>query len=461
MSQFEEALTYLQRYTNFETKRTAPPAPGTFELARVHELLRRLGDPHRAYPTIHIAGSKGKGSTTAMIASVLRAAGFKVGMYISPHLHTICERVQIDGASISREDFSALVWEIAPHAEAVEGITWFEFTTALAFLHLARQQVDIAAIEVGLGGRLDATNVIVPEVSVITSLSYEHTAWLGDTLAQIAREKGGIIKQGIPVVCAPQAEEALSVIQAICQERSAPLVLVGRDWLFRPGAIYPDGQEFEARPMTSTAWAPADWLRLRIPLLGRHQVINATCALAAVSALPQERFHIPPEAVRQGLERVAWPGRIEVLSRSPLVIADGAHNDDSARRLRETLEEWFPGRDWTLVIGMLADKDHAAFMRELAPLATHLIVTRSRHPRATDPAHLKEIACALGVRAEIAPNVGAALELALSLGDAVCFTGSLSIAAEAREAWLARAGQPVPETDPPLHERARPPFHAT
>lgn len=452
MRTYEEALSYLQRYINYELKRTIPYAPGTFDLARMYALLGRLCDPHRAYPTIHIAGSKGKGSTAAMAASILQAAGYRTGMYISPHLHTCRERMQVNGTLITPEEFAALVEDIAPHAEAVKGITWFEVTTALAFLYLARHEVDIAVIEVGLGGRLDATNVITPQVSVITSLSYEHTAWLGDTLGQIAREKAGIIKPGVPVVSAPQADEAMAVIEKVCAERKAPLIRVGRDWLFRSGSIHPGGQMFEVRPASATSILPAAWTRFEIPLLGRHQIINATCALAAISVLPLERFEIPFRALREGLATVTWPGRIEVLSRQPLVIADGAHNEDSARRLVETLQEWFPGRRWTFVVGILSDKDHAAILNELAPLAEQMIVTRSRHARATDPEQLAEIARRIGLPVHISPDIKTALEEALGRGDAVCLTGSLSVAAEARVAWAARNGAPLPEMDSPLEQ---------
>ncbi|NOZ29447.1 MAG: bifunctional folylpolyglutamate synthase/dihydrofolate synthase [Chloroflexi bacterium] len=447
MRTYEEALSYLQRYINYELKRTIPYAPGTFELARIYALLGRLGDPHRAYPTIHIAGSKGKGSTAAMTASILQAAGYRTGMYISPHLHTCRERMRVNGTLIAPEEFAALVEELAPHAEAVEGITWFEVTTVLAFLYFARQGVDVAVIEVGLGGRLDATNVITPEVSVITSLSYEHTIWLGDTLGQIAWEKAGIIKPGVPAVSAPQADEAMAVIEEVCTQREAPLIRVGRDWLFRPGPIHPGGQAFDVQPTSATGALPAAWTRFEIPLLGRHQIINATCALAAIHALPAGRFEIPLQALREGLATVRWPGRIEVLSRQPLVIADGAHNEDSARRLVETLQEWFPGRRWTFVVGILSDKDHAAILNDLAPLAEQMIVTRSRHARATDPEQLAEIARRIGLPVHISPDIETALEEALAQGDAICLTGSLSVAAEARVAWAIRCGAPLPEMD--------------
>ncbi len=474
MPTYQEALAYLDRYANYELNRSVRYTAETFDLSRVHELMARLGHPHQAYPAVHIAGSKGKGSTAAMVESILRAAGYRTGLYTSPHLHTCRERIRVGGDLIGPQEFADLVGEIAPHAEAVAGITWFEVTTALAFLHFARRAVDVAVIEVGLGGRLDATNVITPLVSVITSLSYEHTAWLGDTLAQIAFEKAGIIKPGVPVVCAPQDPEAMAVIERVCVERAAPLIRVGEDWQFRSGPIRPDGQSFEVRlleapPFSSSPqllfsslnrggeeeaggrgevpsrWQP--WTRFDLPLLGRHQIVNATCALAAVAQLPSAGFRVSLSALRQGLAAVRWPGRAEILSPNPLVVVDGAHNGDSARRLAETLSEWFPGRRWTFVVGTLSDKDHAAILRELAPVAAEMIVTRSHSVRATDPEALAQIARGMGILVSVSPNVRAALEQGLAQGDALCLTGSLSVVAEARKAWAELQGMTWPEED--------------
>jgi dihydrofolate synthase/folylpolyglutamate synthase len=448
MQTYEETLARLARFANYEINRAVVYAPGTFELGRMVELLARLGNPHRAYPSVHIAGSKGKGSTAAMTEAILRAAGYRTGLYISPHLHSFGERMQIDATPITADAFAALVDEMMPHAEAVAGITWFEIITALAFLYFARQSADVAVIEVGLGGRLDATNVITPLVSVITSLSYEHMAWLGDTLAKIAFEKAGIIKPGVPVICAPQEAEALAVIERVCAARAAPLLMVGREWQVRAGPIHTGGQSFEAADVRSddfsrrsdptaaeAATTSRAWTRFDLPLLGRYQIVNATCALAAVSQVAAAGLAVPPAALHAGLRTVQWPGRGEVLSPDPLVVADGAHNGDSARKLVEMLAEWFPGRRWTFIVGTLSDKDHAAILRELLPHAARLIVTRSASERATDPALLASLARQLGREAAIAASVAAALEAAVASGDAVCLTGSLSIAAEAREVW--------------------------
>ncbi len=448
MPAYEQSLARLERFANYEINRSVPYAPGTFDLGRMRMLLARLGDPQRAYPTIHIAGSKGKGSTAAMAEAMLRRGGYRTGLYISPHLHSFGERIQVAGAAIAEEEFAGLVDELLPHAEAVPGITWFELITALAFLHYARQRADVAVIEVGLGGRLDATNVITPLVSVITSLSYEHTAWLGDTLAQIAFEKAGIIKPGVPVVSAPQEPEALAVIERVAVERGATLALVGREWQMRPGPIHEGGQSFAVRcpaglppAVAAASWRADEWLHFDLPLLGRHQIVNATCALAAVVQATAAGLPVTVAAAAAGLRAVRWPGRGEVLARDPLVVADGAHNGDSARKLVAMLQEWFPGRRWTFVVGILSDKDHAAILRELIPAAAHLLVTRSQSGRATDPELLAGIARSLGADARVVDAVPAALEQALTFGEAVCLTGSLSIAAEARSAWAARSGE--------------------
>ena len=242
MRTYHEALTYLEQHANYELNRSAQYAPETFNLTRIGQLLGRLGNPHHAFKIAHVAGTKGKGSTCRMIESVLSAAGYRTGLYTSPHLHTFRERIQVRRMLIERDGVAALVDELEPHIVAVPGLTYFEIVTAMGLLYFARQQVEVAVVEVGLGGRLDATNIVTPQVSVITSLSYDHTAWLGNTLAQIAFEKAGIIKPGVPAVSAPQPPEALDVIERACVERKSPLVLVGRDWLYAPGRIETDGQ---------------------------------------------------------------------------------------------------------------------------------------------------------------------------------------------------------------------------
>ena len=456
MRTFREALTYLDQYANYELNRSVQYAPETFNLLRIEQLLDRLGNPHRAFKVVHVAGTKGKGSTCRMIESVLSAAGYRTGLYTSPHLHTFCERIQVGRGGVTpphlieRDEVAALVDELEPHMVAVPGLTYFEIVTAMGFLYFARQQVEIAVVEVGLGGRLDATNIVTPKVSVITSLSYDHTAWLGDTLSQIAFEKAGIIKPGLPAVSAPQQPEALDVIEHTCAEKKSPLVLVGRDWLYAPGRIEQDGQWFaRVRPDWYSSFLPLPefyWL----PLLGRHQIVNATVALAALDVLGSQRLTISPAAREQGLREARWPARIEVLSREPLVVIDGAHNGESAQRLQAALQEWFPDRKWTLVFGASSDKDLVGMLDALVPMSYRVVLTRAHSRRAADVERLSELATERGAQVEVADSVTQSLDLALRDAheqSGVIVAGSLFVAAEAEEAWAERVGAPPFETD--------------
>jgi dihydrofolate synthase/folylpolyglutamate synthase len=445
---YREAIEYLHSLTDYEKKRIERYAPDALDLSRVDRLLAALGDPHRDYASIHIAGTKGKGSTAVMMESALRVAGYRTGLYTSPHLHTFRERIRVDGGLISRQDVISLVEQVRPLIESVPGVTTFEAITAMAFAHFARQGVQLLVAEVGLGGRLDATNVLLPEVSVITSLSLDHTYLLGDTLPEIAREKAGIIKQGIPVVSSPQRPEAIHVIETISRERRAPLVEVGRDWDWDPGPFDLEGQSFTAhRVKNGDDSLSGEYV---LPLLGRHQLENAATALAALQVVRERGFQVPRAAVEEGLRTVEWPGRMEVLSRDPPLVVDCAHNPYSARMLRAALEEWFPGRRWVLVFGASSDKDIAGMLRALLPITDYMIVTRSEHPRAASPIELADTVASVGGGAEVAVSVPRALQralLAMEPGSGLLVTGSIFLVAEAREAWAQRNGEPVPEND--------------
>ena len=452
MRSYQEALAYLEQFADYEKVRSASYTPGTFDLGRIEALLAGLGNPHRRYQIVHVAGSKGKGSVCAIVESVLRAAGFRTGLYTSPHLHTFRERIRVSGALIARAEVLTLANELAPHVEAIPGLTWFEIVTAMGLVYFARQGVEVAVVEVGLGGRLDATNVVSPLVSVITSLSLEHTAWLGNTLAQIAAEKAGIIKPGVPVVSAPQAPEALQVIQRRCAELNSPLTLVGRDWNMEYGAITWEGQNFFVVPPGQSRFRglPSKRVSFFVNLAGRHQAINATVALAALAPLGPAGLEISPRAMREGLQRVKWPGRMEILSADPLLVCDGAHNGDSARQLVAALREWFPGQDWTLIFGASSDKDFGAMFDALVPFAGRIVLTRARHPRAADPERLAELVRERGNQAQVANDLAEALDIALApsgAGTATIVAGSLFAAADARFAWAQRSGATLPETD--------------
>ncbi len=446
--EFQEVIAYFHSLTDYEKTRIDRYAPETLDLSRVERLLDTLGGPQRRFPSVHITGTKGKGSTAAMIEACLRVAGRCTGFYSSPHLHTFRERIQVNGQKIPREEVVSLADEVRPQIDGIPGVTTFEAITALGMLHFARMGVDVGVIEVGLGGRLDATNILIPEVSVITSVSLDHTYLLGDTLAEIAFEKAGIIKPGVPVVSAPQRGEAARVIEDVSRERGATLTLVGRDWVFEPGPANLDGQDFRICRTVAGA-SPFDgeyWL----PLLGRHQIENAANAVATLDVLRERGFDIPVEAVREGLRVVHWPGRLEVLSRDPLVVVDCAHNPYSARILSEALDEWFPGQRWVVVFGASVDKDIAGMLGALLALSEYMIVTRSDHPRAAAPISLADIVAEVGGGAEVSVNVGKAIQRALDVmgsGGGLLVTGSIFVVADAREAWAQYTGDPLPDCE--------------
>jgi dihydrofolate synthase / folylpolyglutamate synthase len=434
---YRDAISYVIERSGYDKGFVANPFDAeSVGLRRTEALLQMLDFPDTRYPTIHIAGSKGKGSTAAMLDSVLRAAGYRVGLYTTPHLHTFRERIQINGPPIREAMFGELTAEIIPlnqrladeHPEWGEA-TAFEVSTALAFLAFARAPVDVGVIEVGLGGRLDATNVIKPLLSVISSISLDHTSILGDTLAEIASEKGGIIKAGRPVISARQQLEAAETLQRIADERGSELVLGGREWMStgttRDFTVSgPDGQ--------------IDGLLCG--LAGQHQVQNAGLAVTALQALGQRGFRLPEEAIRSGIASVWWPGRFEIANQSPLIIVDGAHNVDSCERLVDALAEEYPGHRVSLVVGIARDKDVEGMLRVLAQASSRIIVTASRSPRATDPASLVELVKALApsVDASAADSVRDALAglMAAPVQDkhVIRVTGSLYAVGEAREA---------------------------
>ena len=443
---YRDALAYIYSFTDYEKKAPQAYAAEFYDLTRVHRLLALLGDPQRTFQVVHIAGTKGKGSTAAMAESVLRAAGYRTGLYTSPHLHTFRERIQAGGALVPEADVARLTETMRPLVAQIAGITTFEVMTGLAFTWFAGQGVEWAVLEVGLGGRLDATNVVMPAVSVITPISLDHTAILGDTLTQIAIEKAGIIKPGVPAVSAPQVPEALAVIEATCRKHGAPLTLVGRDWTWHPGKSDLDGQSFTIRHRDAVVGGRAP---LWIPLLGEHQLMNATTAVAALALLPGTR--VLPKALRLGLRAVHWPGRLEILGRAPLVVADSAHNGDSAEKLMVALRACCSFQRLHVVLGASADHVTPELLRALLSGASWAIATRSHHPRAADPAWLQAQARELGFHLEVSETVAHALDLALAqagAGDLVCCTGSVFVAAEARAAWSARQGLPALPFDP-------------
>ncbi len=446
--EYHNALRYLYGLVDYEKRRIERYSPREFKLDRVTSLLDKLGAPQGRYPTLHVAGTKGKGSVSAMLASVAQASGQRVGLYTSPHLHTYRERIQVNGEPIAREVMGRLVGEIRPQVESIAGLTTFEVTTALAFLYFAQEAVDLAVMEVGLGGRLDATNVIVPEVSVITSLSLDHTYLLGDTIGEIAYEKGGIIKPGVPVVVAPQQPEALEVLAGLSTEREAPLTVVGRDWSWETESRSLKGQVLRIRKQEEASPFEGSY---HLNLLGDFQQENATVAVATIATLHSAGHSwATPEATQKGLAQVDWPGRLELLSRDPLLIVDSAHNPYSAQVLAETLRTLAPDKRWILIYGASNDKDIEGMLKALLPIVEHPIMTRSYHPRAAAPSKLADICADLGEGAEIAVNPQRALEYAaqhLGPDKAILATGSIFLVADTREAWRKQNNLSLPLGD--------------
>jgi dihydrofolate synthase/folylpolyglutamate synthase len=445
---YQQALDYLYSYVDYSVKRKYRYSPDVFDLVRVTELLASLGNPHENYPSIHVAGTKGKGSVSALIASCLTEHGYKTALYTSPHLLHFTERIQIDGREIPEERVVAFVAKLKELMGEESDLTVYELITAMAFDYFAREDVDCAVVEVGLGGRLDATNVLTPLVTIITSLSYDHMHLLGESLSDIAREKGGIIKPDVPIVMAPQQFEAERVVEEIAEERGAPLIQVGTDWHFAPGSHELDGQSLyvwsaKEQPLMDAfvesaggeEWAPP---RFEIPLLGHHQVVNASVAYAALKAVDEAGLKISEESIRQGFRKVQWPGRFQVLSEHPALVIDSAHNRDSALKLRIAIDDYFPGRQVLLIFGASEDKDLTGMMTELVPRISRLIVTQASHPRAADPEELANLARGFGLKVEVITPVKAALQYALEMQDpdeVVLAAGSLFISGEVLSAW--------------------------
>ncbi|MDP2871564.1 MAG: folylpolyglutamate synthase/dihydrofolate synthase family protein [Bacillota bacterium] len=464
---YDEALAYIHSLPRFA------PAPG---LDRMQRFLGMLGDPQRAPAYVHIGGTNGKGSATAMVASMLRCAGYRTGTYTSPHLERFEERIVVDGEPISPQAVADLASRLRPAAgrlaaQSDHGLIEFEMTTAMAFEHFRSAGCEVVALEVGLGGRFDATNVIDPPLAaVITSIGHDHVEVLGGTLELIAREKAGIVKPGAPTVTAARDPVVLAAIGTAVRERGgAGLWTVGPGW--QAASHAPQTPHAEHAPQTPHGPGPADghvrWHRtafgvdgqtfdlqldlptgraayggLTIGLLGRHQIDNAACAVAAMHALPARGLGpVGEAAIRRGLAEARWPGRFEILARRPWLILDGAHNPPGALALRDTFEELFPGAMGraTLVLGVLGDKAADAVVAALAPLAARVIVTRPNNPaRALEPSALAAAVRAADPRldVEVREPAAAALESGIQAlqdpDDVLVVTGSLYLTGEAR-----------------------------
>ncbi len=432
---YEQTLQYIDSYTDYE-KTPVPHAAANYDLRRVDELLGQLNNPHLSARSVHIAGTKGKGSTAALIASALINAQINTGLYTSPHLHSLRERIRINNQLISEADLVKLVDRIKPEVEAVNKkatygkITTFELLTTLAFTYFNAGQVDVQVLEVGLGGKYDATNVINSEFCVITSISLDHTEILGDTLTQIANEKTGIIKPNSTVISSPQHDEARTVIEKVCRDLKVRLIQVGQQVT---------GQQMNSdfNQQTILVQGRLDNYSPSVPLLGTFQADNVATAVATLEVMAESGFSITKEHIMTGMSDVHWPGRFQILQRNPTVIVDGAHNPYSAQKLVESLRQYFHPVQAVLVIGASSDKDIAGISVPFASFFNHIIVTQAHHPRAMETTRIVSEFTKLGKVTEVVHDIPTALSRGLELAgsnDLVCFTGSLFIVGEAIEA---------------------------
>ena len=405
-------------------------------LDSIKTLLRLLGSPQDEYKSIHVTGTNGKGSTSAMAASILRESGFRVGLFTSPHLSSWTESVNVDGDDVSVEEMDAVFGTVRSKVDELDGLgvrhpTHFEVLVAACFLYFKERRVDYAVIEVGMGGRDDATNVIPSSVSVLTNVSLEHTAWLGDTVEEIARVKAGILREGTALVTAAVQPEVINVLETVAAEKDSELIRVGRDYIPIPSMIDLGSQGFHLVTPDSQI------NDLRIPLLGTHQVLNAACAVAAVSYLGDSKVN--EGTIREGLKKVSWPGRFEIVARKPLVILDGAKDARAAERLKETVRTYLPGLDVFTIFGVSSDKDIGSMVRSLADVTGRFIITEHRlRERTASAAMIEEAVEKTGVPYEVVVPVHRAIESAKEMAlesDVILIAGSVFLVGEAREYW--------------------------
>ena len=396
-------------------------------LSTIRKILSGLGNPQNTYACIHVAGTNGKGSVASSLASILNQAGYKTGLYTSPHLVDFNERIQINSRPISNANVLASYKAISRVHHGDREPTFFEFATIMAFYEFARQKVDWAIIETGMGGRLDATNIIRPRVSIITNISLEHREYLGNTLEQISGQKAGIIKMRTPAITGIRQKKALAVVENKAAEKSAPLFRFGKDFKVRRNAA----------GTFSYQGIEANWQQMQTGLPGSHQVDNAALVLAACEILNQKGAKLSLDHIKTGLIKNRWPGRLEIVAAEPRIILDGAHNFIAARNLARFLSENYDKRKITMVIGILDDKPYRAMLNCLLPTANQVILTRAKINRAMEPQSLEPIAKKIISRVTIISDVKQALEHAVkaaSPDDVICVAGSLYVVGEAKEA---------------------------
>ena len=424
---YQQSLDYLYGLEKFGM---------IFGLTQAERILNAIGDPHKEIQTIHIGGTNGKGSTAAMMSSILQKEGYRVGLYTSPHLIRFTERIKVNGKEIKEEQVAALTGWMRKEIEAagiLPPFTFFDFTTAMALHYFKQKLVDLAILEVGLGGRLDSTNVVDPLIAIITNIAKDHEEYLGKSILKIAREKAGIIKKGRPLITAVTQPHVLRLFSKVCQGKGSPYFRVGKEFRY----VHAEDGDFDYEGLNRKLWS------IHLNLKGFHQVINATTALGATEVLEDLGYRVSTNAMIDGLKEVDWPGRLEMVSSFPRVILDGAHNPAGALVLKESLRKEFQYQNLILLIGIMKDKDIPSMLRLLAPLAHHIILTKPHTDRATAPSLLKKALGQNGKKAEIAEDLTEAIERGLSFtqkDDLLCITGSLYTVGEARAYFHPKRG---------------------
>ncbi|MBI5416755.1 bifunctional folylpolyglutamate synthase/dihydrofolate synthase [Candidatus Poribacteria bacterium] len=424
-SSYPECLEYLYGLQRFGIK---------FGFNNINYLLDKLGSPHNKFKSIHVAGTNGKGSTTTILGAILKAAGYKVGIYTSPHLVDYCERIIVDGKPIPQKKIVELTNQIIniiqdmPNADKTHP-TYFEVTTAQAFQYFAESEVDFAIVEVGMGGRLDATNVINPLLSIITSIGLEHTEILGDTLYKIAGEKAGIIKHGIPVVTGVSDSESLEPIINKSAEKQSDIYILNKNFSYKIKSLELKGSSFDYFGIEN------NFNNLFVSLSGEHQIHNTALALAGIEILKKHKnISVDENIIRKGLNSVYWPGRLEIISESPYILLDGAHNPDGALTLKKNINKFFHNKKIYFIIGILKDKNREKILETLCPLAHEIILTTISYERASSPEELYEIAKKYSKNITLIPTVESSITYAKSRAskdDIICISGSLYILGEA------------------------------
>ncbi len=446
---YEEAIKYLSEQTDYETQKRVRYNVTTFNLTRMQKLLSLLGKPHKKIPAVHIAGTKGKGSTATMLARMLEANGYTVGLYTSPHVVSLHERITIDSKLISKAEMLTLINRIHAPVEKIskkDPPSFFEIMTAIAFMHFVENEVDIAVIETGLGGRLDSTNVIKPEVVGITSLSIDHQQQLGDSLKSIAKEKAGVFKKGIPVITVQQEAEAMKVLKAEASAIDAPMSVTGGDLDF--SSRFETSREHGPHTRICLTTPTSKFEHLRVPLYGKHQALNCGLALALLDKLKAKGFEVDPEKSADGLASVTLAGRMEIIYTDPRIMIDAAHNAASIKALIHAIGQNIPYDSMVIIFGCNEDKDIEGMLHNLQYGADKVIFTRSSSPRAMSPEILAEMYTEIcGKMCQTATSLGQALSLAKSAvgrGDLICITGSFYLIGQAR-ARFAKDNPPRPQ----------------